>query len=128
MNTDLARRLENLIRMGTIDTVDHAAKRCTVKTGKIITAPLPWLTMRAGTDKTWDPPTAGEQCCIFSPSGELATGFVVYGFYSDANPAPSDDPDLKIREYSDGAVAVVGHLANECRFIAACVGIQQGLC
>lgn len=104
MNTDLARRLENLIRMGTIDTVDHATNRCTVKTGTIITAPLPWLTMRAGTDKTWDPPTPGEQCCIFSPSGELATGFVMYGFYSDANPAPSDDPDLKIREYSDGAV------------------------
>lgn len=117
MNAEIARRLENLIRMGTINSVDHAAKRCTVKLGTIITAPLIWWTLRAGEDHTWDPPTEGEQCVVFSPSGELSLGLVFYGFYSDANPSPSSDPHLKTRVYSDGATISYNTQSHELKAI-----------
>lgn len=117
MNAEIARRLENLIRMGTINSVDHAAKRCTVKLGTIITAPLIWWTLRAGEDITWDPPTEGEQCVVFSPSGELSLGLVFYGFYSDANPSPSADPHIKTRVYSDGATISYNTQSHELKAI-----------
>lgn len=103
MNTENVRRLENLIRFGVISSVDHAKARCIVDFQGIISAPLPWLTLRAGTDTTWDSPSDGEQVLVLSPSGELSNGVVLFGMYSTAHPAPSNDPDLKIRKFSDDA-------------------------
>ncbi|WMR36092.1 phage baseplate assembly protein V, partial [Metapseudomonas otitidis] len=39
----LARLLENLIRLGTIAEVDHAAARVRVQSGQLLTGWLPWL-------------------------------------------------------------------------------------
>lgn len=105
MNTaDLTRRLENLIRFGTVAEVDPAKPRCRVKTGRITTAWLPFIAPRAGEDSEWDPPSVGEQCIVFSPSGDTATGAVLAGLYSNANPAPDNDPNRHRRTYRDGAV------------------------
>lgn len=104
MNTaDIIRRLENIIRVGVIVDCDYVNHRCTVQLGDIRTTYLPWLTARAGTDRTWDPPTKGEQCIVFSASGELSNGVVLTGLYSDSRPSPSSDPKLKTRFYEDGA-------------------------
>lgn len=105
MNTaDLTRRLENLIRLGTVAEVDPATARCRVKTGGIVTAWLPCFTLRAGEDRTWDPPSVGEQGIVFSPSGDPATGAVLVGLNSDAFPAPDNNPNRHRRTYRDGAV------------------------
>lgn len=105
MNTaDLTRRLENLIRFGTIAEVDPATARCRVQTGGLLTGWLPWLAARAGTDRDWDAPSVGEQCMVLSPSGDPATGVVLLGLYSTANPAPDNDPKRHRRTYRDGAV------------------------
>lgn len=105
MNTaDLIRRLENLIRFGTVAEVDPETPRCRVKTGGITTAWLPFIAPRAGEDSEWDPPSVGEQCIVFSPSGDPATGAVLAGLYSDANPAPDKNPKRHRRTYRDGAV------------------------
>ena len=45
---DLARRLANLLRLGTIEQVDHPAARVRVRSGDIVTTWLPWFTWRAG--------------------------------------------------------------------------------
>jgi phage baseplate assembly protein V len=63
----LSRMLENLIA-----AMQMSPPRAQVKTGKLTTAWLPWLALRAGADREWDPPTAGEQVILFSPSGQLA--------------------------------------------------------
>jgi phage baseplate assembly protein V len=105
----LSRLLENLIRAGTVHAVDHAQKRCRVVSGGLITNWLPWFSTRAGTTRDWDPPTVGEQCLIFSPSGEVAGGFVLLGTYSDAFDAPSNSADECVREYPDGAVIRYNH-------------------
>jgi phage baseplate assembly protein V len=101
---DLSRRLENLIRLGTIAAVDPVAKRCRVQTGDLETDWLRWFALRAGEDRTWDPPSEGEQCMLFSPSGEPALGVVLVGLYSDQFDAPDDNPNRRRRTYRDGAV------------------------
>ena len=106
---ELRRRLDNLIRLGTIAEVDHEQALVRVQSGKLLTHWLPWLSLRAGNSKEWDPPTEGEQVIIFSPSGELTIGVVVTGIFSDQNSAPSSNENLHQRTYPDGAVIEYNH-------------------
>lgn len=110
--TDLLRRLENLIRLGTIAAVDHQAARCTVSTGGLSVPNLPWLAQRAGSSLDWDPPTVGEQCILFSPSGEPALGVALVGLYSQQRPAPSNSATVRRRKYPDGAVIDYDHASH----------------
>lgn len=119
----LSRLIENLIRAGTIYTVDHAQKRCRVQSGGLLTGWLPWFALRAGTTRDWDPPTIGEQCLIFSPSGEVGAGFVLLGIYSDAFDAPSSSPDEHVRLYPDGARISYNHATGALN----AVGIKTAL-
>lgn len=119
----LSRLLENLIRAGTVHAVDHAQKRCRVVSGGLITNWLPWFSTRSGTTRDWDPPTVGEQCLIFSPSGEVAGGFVLLGTYSNAFDAPSTSPDECVRQYPDGAVIRYNHATGALHAI----GIKTAL-
>lgn len=98
------RKLENLITPGIIDSVDLAAARCRVATGDLLTAPLPWITLRAGASRTWWAPTTGEQVVLLAPGGDLARGIVLPALYSDALPAPSQQDQLNLAVYPDGAV------------------------
>ncbi|BAU74388.1 phage baseplate assembly protein V [Metapseudomonas furukawaii] len=109
---ELARRLDNLIRLGTIAEVDHAAARCRVKSGRLLTTWLPWIALRAGGTLDWNPPTVGEQCLLFSPSGETAQALVLTGLYSDAHRAPEKSPDLHRRQYPDGAIIDYDHATH----------------
>ena len=100
----LSRMLENLIRLGVIAEVQMVPPRVKVKTGELTTAWLPWLALRAGADREWDPPTVDEQVILFSPSGQLANGVVVTGLFSDHIPANGHRAGLHRRTYADGAV------------------------
>lgn len=101
---ELARLIENLIRLGTVAAVQIQPPRVRVKTGSITTAWIPWLALRAGTSKDWDPPTVDEQTVLFSPSGQLGQAVALVGLYSDANPANGNRAGLHRRTYPDGAV------------------------
>ncbi len=101
---DLLRRLENLIRIGTISAVQEKPPLCRVSTGGLETEWLPWFALRAGEDREWDPPSTGEQCIVICPSGDPAVGLVLYGVYSDRYPANDDSLDRRRRTYRDGAV------------------------
>lgn len=106
MSAELHRRLENLIRFGTIKTI-HPAKpftTVTVTIGEITTAKLRFLTLRAGKTKTWDPPTVGEEVMVLSPSGVLEMGVAIAGFNNQDNPSPSDNLDKTIRVFEDGCI------------------------
>lgn len=109
---ELSRRLENLIRIGTIHSVDHAAVRCRVQSGALVTQWLPWIEHRAGQTTTWDPPTVGEQCIIFSPSGEPAGGIVLIGIDSAAIEPPSHSPDDHVTRFPDGTTISYDHVAG----------------
>lgn len=106
---DQARRLESVVRFGTIAEIDHAAARVRVKSGGLVSNWLPWLAWRAGRTSRWSPPTSGEQCIVLSPSGETAAGLVLVGIYSKAEPAPCASPDEEVCLYPDGARITYNH-------------------
>ena len=101
-----------VIQLGIIASVDHANATCTVETGDITTGDLPWIAQRAGSVRSWSPPTVGEQCVILSPEGDMASAFVVLGLYSDACPPPSTNPDIVHLEFADGAVIAYDQAAH----------------
>ena len=108
----LSRMLENLIRFGVIAAVQMEPPRVKVKTGTLTTAWLPWLALRAGSDKQWDPPTVDEQVILLSPSGQLANGIVVTGVFSDHIPANGERAGLHRRTYADGTVIEYDSVAH----------------
>lgn len=99
--TDQLRRLDNVIRLGTIAEVDLATATARVNSGGITTDFLPWLTFRAGTSQTWSAPTIGEQCVVLSVSGEFTAGVILFGLYTQNAPSQSEYEHLF--RFSDGA-------------------------
>lgn len=107
MNADANRRLENIVRFGTVKTINPSKPipRVIVNLGDIETPEIRCLNIRSGDDATWDMPSINEECVVISPCGDIGpTSFVLYGFYNDDHPAPSDDLNKKIRMFSDGCV------------------------
>lgn len=100
--TDLERRLHNLLRVGTVSAVDAESARCRVAAGGITTTWLPWLTQRAGPDRTWWAPEPGEQVMLLSPSGDAAQAVVLPAVYRAAHPAPGERVTHHVSEYADG--------------------------
>lgn len=101
MSAELQRKLDNIIRFGVIAEVNHATARARVKSGDILTEFLPFITPRAGTTKTWSPPTVGEQCVMLSVSGEFTTACILVGLYTQNS--PSQSPNEHVIEFADGA-------------------------
>lgn len=108
----LSRLIENLIRLGTIEEIDLSAKSCRVRSGKLLSNWLPWITLRAGTTRTWNPPSIGEQVLILSPSGEPAGGVILMGIQSALHPTPSSSADEHVTVYPDGAHIAYNHFTG----------------
>ena len=112
---DLNRRLESLLREGTVIEVDHSARRVRVESGGLQTDWIRWLAQRTGNSVEWDPPSIGEPGLLFCPSGEPTTGLFLPGVYCDGHDAPSSNPDEHVRVYPDGARvaydSATGHLS-----------------
>ncbi|MGQ1209181.1 phage baseplate assembly protein V [Acinetobacter baumannii] len=107
MNADINRRLENLIRFGTIKTVNPSKPipLVTVDLDDIVTPEIRFFNARSGDDSNWDPPSLEEEVMVISPCGEIGpTSVVFYGLYNNEHPAPSDDLNHKIRVFADGCV------------------------
>lgn len=111
-DADLARRIDNLIRPGTVAAVDHATATCRVQSGGLLTNWLPWFERRAGNTRTWSPPTVGEQVMLLCPSGEPAAGLVLAGIFTAAHDQPSSSADEHVTDYPDGARIAYNHTAG----------------
>lgn len=122
---ELSRRLENIVRIGTVHSVDHAAVRCRVQSGGLLTQWLAWIESRAGETTTWNPPTVGEQCIVFSPSGEAAGGIVLYGIHSTGHQPPSHAPEKHVIKFPDGAVISYDHAAGHLEATGIITGVIQ---
>ncbi|HCT5134540.1 TPA: phage baseplate assembly protein V [Aeromonas hydrophila] len=102
---ELKRQLDNLIRIGTVTAVRSG--ECRVKTGNLITNWRPYITERAGNNRTRHRLSIGEQVMLLSVSGDLRNAYIVGPIHCDAFPEPlagDENPDLDRTEYSDGAV------------------------
>lgn len=116
---EILRLLNNLIRIGTIEEIDHKAARVRVTSGDNLTGWLPWRAARAGASTTWDPPTKGEQVVLLSPSGDLSQAIVFESIYSDDNPAPSDSENLWLKKFPDGTEVRYDHGEKKLRIDGA---------
>lgn len=110
---DHARRLESLVRTGTVFDVDHAAAKIRVRSGGILTDWIPWQAGQTAGVRQWSPPKVGEQVTMLSPSGETGAAVALCGLYSDANPPPSSSPYTVHLVYPDGAEIIYDHAAGE---------------
>ena len=114
---ELARRLSNVVRPGTVAELRLDPPRVRVRyadndDGPVLTDWRPWIAARAGDDAEWWPPQLGEQVVLLSPSGDLAQAFVLPAVYSDAHAAPSADADRRVTQYADGAEIVYDAAAH----------------
>ncbi|MDL4863270.1 phage baseplate assembly protein V, partial [Halomonas elongata] len=109
---ELLRLIHNIARLGTIAAVDHGRARVRVRDGELLTAWLPWVEQRAGTTRTWNPPTEGEQVLLISPGGDPAAAVVITGLYRQAHPAPASTGDVWHTVMPDGAVIEYDHATS----------------
>lgn len=96
------RVLANVIRLGVIADLDEASARVRVRTAGVVTDWLPWLTQRAGQDRTWWAPEPGEQVVVLSPYGDIGQGVVLPGIYQEAYAAPAGRRTVARTEWRDG--------------------------
>lgn len=105
---EILRRLANVVRLGAVAEVDLPAARARVHYdtdpggAAILTAWLPWLTPRAGADRTWWAPTVGEQVVVLAPGGELPQAVILPALYRDTHPAPDVAASKHVMRYGDG--------------------------
>ena len=108
--SDLLRRLENIVTLGTVHTVSGAL--CRVAIGgdaNHLTPPIKWLAGRASQTSQWSQLSVGEQVVLLSPSGDIGNAVAVPSLYSSANPAPSASADETVTTMPDGAVFRYNH-------------------
>ncbi|WP_116963091.1 phage baseplate assembly protein V [Fastidiosibacter lacustris] len=96
--TDMQRRLNNLVRVGTV--IETNDTRLKVKLGDNSTGWLPWVTQRTGDCVTWWKPSVGEQVLVLSPSGELNNGIVLPAIYTKNQPTLNQNEHTTV--YKDG--------------------------
>jgi len=101
---EILRLLRNLIRIGTVSAVNLDDGLCRVDTGNNTSRWLHWLTARAGRTRSWNAPSVGEQVLVLCLGGELDTGFILPGVFSDEYPAPSASADALHWSFPDGVV------------------------
>lgn len=104
--TELERAQANVLRPGKVLAVDHDKKLVQVDTG-IEPAPWrPWLD-HSGSLREWKPPVVGQKVMMFSPSGDIANGFVLAGGFSDQFPAPHDKAgEYRLAEVGNAAIDI----------------------
>lgn len=85
----LHRRLNNLVREGTVTDVDFEKGKARVKHGELDSPALSWAT-RSGSQQEWDPVAKGERVLVLSPTGDPAQGIILPGGYSDEFAQPYD--------------------------------------
>lgn len=106
---EIARRLANVVRAGTIAEIDLGAARVRVRYGEdpsggpVLTGWLSWIAPAAGEDRDWRPPSVGEQVLLLAPFGELSAGFALAGIYLASFPAPEASGAKRSMLYRDGA-------------------------
>jgi phage baseplate assembly protein V len=111
--SELERRLNNLVRLGTIAEADYPAARVRVKSGDLLTAWIPWLTRRASNDGDWWAPEVGEQVLLVSACGDPAQAVAIPAVYQQVHPASSDRESVARIDFADGGFVQYDRQAGE---------------
>lgn len=99
---ELDRLLSNIIRIGTLAQIDFSVNKARVKMGELLSGWLPVLSVRAGTLRSYSPPTVNEQVILLAPGGNLSGAVILRGLYQSRFPAPSNSEKLHTLVFLDG--------------------------
>jgi len=116
-DADTQRLIGDVVRSGTIESVDLAGATCRVRVGDLVTGDVPWLAMRSGKSASWSPPSIGEQGLLICAEGDTEAGIFLPGLFSNAAPAPSTSASLHLFRFEDGAELSYDHEAHALRVI-----------
>ncbi len=100
--SDLYRRFENLIRIGTIAEVDEQNLLLRVQSGELLTDWLPWPAHIGHNFIHWRPLRVNTQVILCCPSGDPAQAVIVGMLYTDKHQPASFDPALDVIQFNDG--------------------------
>jgi phage baseplate assembly protein V len=100
---DIQRLIGDLLRLGTVETVDPVAARCTVRVGDIVSGSIRWIAGRAGSASIFSAPTKGEQVLLFCPEGDIEAAIALPGIYSAKNKPPIARKGLHAFTFEDGS-------------------------
>ena len=103
-----------LIRFGSVVSVDLAGARCVVAVGDIVTPPIPWIERAMGATRSWSPPSVGEQVLLICPEGELGLAVALRGILSDAF-VPVGNSAEELLRFDDGALIAYDPVAHRLR-------------
>jgi phage baseplate assembly protein V len=113
MDNETERRLGEIVKLGVISEVNHAAGLCRVSFGTRVSPLSPWSMGRCGKDKEYWHPDIGEQVLFFSPYGDGSDGVVMTGLFSSKIPLPEEAAEGKhITEYADGTRILIDRGAH----------------
>ena len=108
---ELQRQFNNLVRIGTVHSVDYQKNTARVEFGTVVTDYLPWLTTRAAGNRTYDSLEVGEQVFVITPPGQ-ALGVIIGVLNQTAFPAPDHSPEMQKTVYKDGSVISYNRAAH----------------
>jgi phage baseplate assembly protein V len=107
------RSTHNLLRVGTVESLDAANATVRVRIGQLLTPPIPWLTQRAGPNaKTFAAPGVGEQVLLLSPSGDANAAIALPAVYSAQFSPPAGGEKITRTLYDDGTTITYDSAAH----------------
>jgi len=111
--SELERRVRSQSRTGVVEGVDAANGLARVRLldggEPFITGWIPWEEPAAGSNKTHNPPSPGQQVKVYSESGDLHDASIQGSLNSDANGRPSGAGDeYVLASVGDASVTISG--------------------
>lgn len=100
---ELDRKLNNLLRIGTIKVADHERQQIKVESGGLTTGWLDWPAEIGRNYRRWRPLRVGTQVLIACPSGDPAQALVIGMLYTQAIDTPSENPEIDLIEFNGGS-------------------------
>lgn len=96
----LRRAVQGVQRFGTVHDVDGDTRRVQLRLAgedgsEFLSPKRPWADF-AGNEKSWRPPSKGQQMLMLSPFGDMRQGVAVPLTFSNTNPAPTSALDARI--------------------------------
>ncbi len=115
------RRIENIVRVGRVASVDPATATAIIDFGDFTSPPLPVGQLTGGAIQFWCMPSEGEQVMVLSESGDIANGTIYGSIY--AGNAPSSDGAVPMINLAGGRMVINGTLEVTVDVIAAGVSL-----
>lgn len=114
MDAQTVRLIENMIKVGEVVEIDadQVPPRVRVACGDTLTDWIPWVSMRAGAVKVWQPPSIGERVVLLSPGGDPARGIALPSIFCDEMATPETSLAKTVTLYPDGARIEYDHEAK----------------